>query len=154
MNIFVTVGNHPSPFNRLIRKIDQISKSSEHTFFIQTGKSDYHPINVNFIEFMDSDEMKNRLINADIIITHGGWGTIEECLELGKKVIAVPRIMGIEHFHSQDDIVIALEKSGNILGVYDINKLEEAIEISKVFNPIPLKKGSAKEIILKFINSK
>lgn len=47
---------------------------------------------MKIIEFTNPKEMNNLLENSDYIITHGGVGTIIDGINLGKKVIAVPRL--------------------------------------------------------------
>ena len=43
--IFVTVGTHEQPFNRLIKKIDELKKNGiiQEEVIIQTGFSTYEP---------------------------------------------------------------------------------------------------------------
>lgn len=153
MRIFVTVGNHPMPFDRLLKAVDNIAMEGSDQFFIQCGKTEFVPRYTSSKDFLNAGEMQNQMGNADLVITHGGWGTIEECLTKGKKIIAVPRIMGPEHYHAQDDLVKALEKQGHLIGVYHIDKLKEAIDFSRTFQPKPLMKGSASYEIIRFIQS-
>ena len=152
MKIFVTVGNHPIPFTRLFNKIEELSCTTAHEFFVQTGRTDFVFTRAVSTPFLDTVAMQDRLQSSDLVITHGGWGTIEECLEQNLKVIAVPKIIGIEHGHSQEELVAALEKLGLLLVAYDINTLEQLIEKSLTFKPQRFIKGSSAEIIKKFID--
>ena len=62
----------------------------------------------------------------------------------GKKVIVVPRMRKFGEHSDDHQIQVAkeLEKQGMIIGVYDIEDLEEAIKKSKNFAFKPLRKKS------------
>lgn len=57
--IFVTVGTHEQPFNRLIKKIDELKGSGSFSddVIIQTGFSEYRPINCHGEKFFSHEEM-------------------------------------------------------------------------------------------------
>ncbi len=78
MKIFVSVGTHPQNFNRLFEEIDRIAgkKNPENGFFGQLGNSDYVPKNFPFKKFLNQKEYLEKMHNADIVISHGGAGTI------------------------------------------------------------------------------
>jgi UDP-N-acetylglucosamine transferase subunit ALG13 len=67
---------------------------------------------------------------AKIVITHGGTGSIFTALNLNKKVIAIPRLKKFREVTNdhQLQIVKELEKEKMLIGVYDINQLEEAFK--------------------------
>ena len=150
--IFVTFGNVPIPFKRLARKVDELAGVINEEFIVQHGYTNYPFKNVKAHQFFSSDEMLKLMNDATIIITHGGYGTISECLKKGKKVIAVPRIQG-EHNHSQGELVRRLESKGCIVGVYNINDLGDKILYIRTFKPKPIKKGDDSKIINKFIQN-
>ena len=91
--IFVTVGTHEQPFNRLVKEIDKLAKNKDikDEFFIQTGFSDYRPQNCKWKKFLSYEEMSKFTQDANIIITHGGPASFIAPLELGKIPIVVPR---------------------------------------------------------------
>ena len=73
--------------------------------------------------------MEEYISKADIIISHGGVGTIFSAIKRGKKVIAIPRLEKYgEHINDhQIEICEELEKEGYILyykdGIDDLDKL-------------------------------
>ncbi len=150
--ILVVFGNVPIPFNRLAEKIDEIAEKSNKEFIVQYGYTRYPFTNVKAFKFVSSTEMSEFINNASIIITHGGYGTISECLKQSKSVIAVPRKKG-EHNHPQEELVRPLENEGYIIGVYDINDLENKILHARTFVPKPFIKGNASNVINGFINN-
>ncbi len=148
--IFVTLGNVPIPFARLAGKVDEIAGRMNEEIIIQYGYTDYPFKNVKVYKFLSSNEMERYLNDAFFIISHGGYGTLSECIKKNKKVIAVPRVQG-EHNHSQEELVKALEEEGYIIGVYDINDLEAEMKSIHSFIPRPFKRGNAEKVINEFI---
>ena len=91
--IFVTVGTHEQPFNRLIEEVDRLKKEGAITdeVFIQTGFSTYEPQYCDWKSIISYSEMEDYMNRADIIITHGGPATFMGAIAKGKKPIVVPR---------------------------------------------------------------
>ena len=96
--IFVTVGTHEQPFNRLVKKVDALvaNGSIQEEVVMQTGFSTYKPEHCKWQKMMSFDEMQQNLKNARIVITHGGPSSFIEALQFGKVPIVVPRQ---EKFH-------------------------------------------------------
>ena len=92
--IFVTVGSQKFQFNRLLKKIDNLIFKNIITenVFAQTGTSDYIPQNYAYQPFLDREKFTSYMSNCDIVITHGGTGTIISAIKNNKKVIVVPRL--------------------------------------------------------------
>lgn len=130
--IFVTVGTHEQPFNRLIKEVDGLAndKAIKDDFFIQTGFSDYKPKNCEWSKFLSYEKMNELTKKANIVITHGGPASFIAPLELGKIPIVVPRQKKYnEHINNhQVEFVKQIDKKvGNIIPVYNIKDLRNAI---------------------------
>lgn len=154
--IFVTVGNHTQTFTRLIKSVDVlVGKGVLKEVFIQTGYSDYTPKNCKYKDFMEYSEFQSFIKKSYLVITHGGGGVIATALINNKKVIVVPRLKKFRE-HTNDhqlQLTRALEKEGRIIEVYDINKLEDAIDRSKTFRPRALiKESSIIELIEEYVS--
>lgn len=82
-------------------------------------------------------ELQNLVANADLIITHGGVGSMTQCVKLGKKVIAVPRLKKYgEHVNDhQLQIVNSFASQGFIKSVIDLNQLGTVIKEMDDFKP-------------------
>ena len=91
--IFVTVGTHEQPFNRLIKEVDRLVETSviKDDVFIQTGYSTYEPQFCKWSSLISFDKMNELMETSDIIITHGGPATFMSAIANGKKPIVVPR---------------------------------------------------------------
>lgn len=91
--IFVTVGTHEQPFNRLIQKIDELKKDGtiQDDVIIQTGFSTYEPKYCQWSKLIPYQQMVKNVADARIVITHGGPASFIMPLQIGKTPIVVPR---------------------------------------------------------------
>lgn len=71
--IFVTVGTHEQPFNRLIEEIDRLKQEGVITDEVQmqTGYCTYEPKYCKWETFFPYKKMQELVQEADIVITHG-----------------------------------------------------------------------------------
>ncbi len=129
--IFVTVGTHEQPFDRLIKEIDRLKgtgKIDDH-IFIQTGYSTYNPHFCKYKRFIAFEEMVEMIGKARIIITHGGPGSIMPCIYKGKIPIVVPRQKKFKEVVDNHQLSFCrkIEEKGKIIVVYEIEELEQKI---------------------------
>ncbi len=92
--IFVTVGSQKFPFDRLIKKVDQMAgeKAVTEEVFIQTGACSFIPCFCRHQAFYDRDQFRAMIEGCSILITHGGAGTMVDAVKRRKKTIVVPRL--------------------------------------------------------------
>ncbi|MCI7714779.1 glycosyltransferase [Peptostreptococcus porci] len=131
--IFVTVGTHEQPFNRLVKKVDDLVAHGniKEKVIIQTGFSTYNANHCEAHKMMSFDEMQQALKDARIVITHGGPSSFIEALQFGKVPIVVPRRQEYnEHVndHQVDFTKLIEKRMNNIIPVYDIDQLSETIK--------------------------
>lgn len=150
--IFVTVGTHPQQFNRLLKKIDELieKKTIKDKVFAQIGHSSYVPKNFEFKKMMGLNEFNECMKKADIIITHGGEGSIGNALQLNKKTIIVPRLQKFgEHTNDhQLELTKAVEEEKRAIAVYNIEDLGKALNNIKSFEA---RKFDKERKIIKFL---
>ena len=130
--IFVTVGTHDQPFNRLIQKIDQLKKDGiiEEDVFIQTGFSTYEPEYCQWSKLIAYQDMIQYVKDARIVITHGGPASFIMPLQIGKIPIVVPRQKQFAEHVNDHQIEFArnvAERMGTIIPVEDIETLGDII---------------------------
>lgn len=91
--IFITVGTHEQPFDRLIKCIDKMVEDGKikEKVIIQKGYTNYEPKNCESYNLIGYEEMKKYIEEAEIIITHGGPASFIAPLSIGKIPIVVPR---------------------------------------------------------------
>ncbi len=137
--IFVSVGTHPQPFDRLLRELDGLLESGNLNaeIFAQSGACAYKPEHFRAKPFLSQKEYDRRMKEARIIIAHGGAGTIINALLLKKPVVVVPRLQRYgEHTNDhQLDLAEALAKRKKTLYVKDMKELGEAIKKAHSFRP-------------------
>lgn len=130
--IFVTVGTHEQPFNRLIEHIDGLKRDETITeeVVIQTGYSTYKPKYCRWQNLFPYQEMIELVNEARIIITHGGPSSFIMPLQIGKTPIVVPRKHEFnEHVndHQVSFSKAVAERMGTIIVVDDLDKLADTI---------------------------
>lgn len=131
--IFVTVGTHEQPFNRLIEAVDNLCETGviSEPVIMQTGFSTYEPKHCEWHKLLPYDQMKENVAKARIVITHGGPASFIMPLQIGKIPIVVPRQLQFnEHVnnHQVDFTKAVAERRGNIIPIYDIAQLGNALE--------------------------
>jgi UDP-N-acetylglucosamine transferase subunit ALG13 len=129
--IFVTVGTHEQPFDRLVERIDGLCADGvlDDEIFIQTGYTKYEPEHCEFEALIDFDRFVEKIESARIVITHGGPGSIMTALYHGKLPVVVPRQKRFaEHVDDhQVRFTEKLEKAGRIIAVYNIENLAHVL---------------------------
>lgn len=91
--IFVTVGTHEQPFDRLVQYMDNMRREGDfdEEVVIQTGYSTYEPNCCIWQNFYTYQQMVNFVERARVVITHGGPSSFVMPLQVGKIPIVVPR---------------------------------------------------------------
>ena len=118
--IFVTVGTHEQPFDRLLKCIDKMVEKGQinEKVVVQKGFTDYEPKNCESYKLIPYDDMQKYINEARIVITHGGPASFIAPLTIGKIPIVVPRKKEFnEHVNNhQLDFAKEVEKrNGNII---------------------------------------
>lgn len=130
--IFITVGTHEQPFNRLLKEIDELKKNNiiHDQVIVQSGYSSYIPKYCMAKRFFSLTKMADLIDKARIVVTHGGPASFIQVLQAGKIPIVVPR-QEKYHEHINDhqvDFVKLIEKDkNNIIPIYNIKDLKNAI---------------------------
>lgn len=96
--ILVVLGTQKFQFNRLLKMVDNLVSEEKISDIVvgQIGHSTYLPKNFGYQDFFDSIQFNKLVAEADIIITHGGVGSISTALKNNKKVVVVPRQKNME----------------------------------------------------------
>lgn len=130
--IFVTVGTHEQPFNRLLKKIDELKKNGtiQDDVIIQTGFSTYRPQCCQWSKLLPYQQMVKNVADARIVITHGGPASFIMPLQIGKTPIVVPRQHQFNEHVNDHQVEFARNVSkrmGTIIDVEDIETLGDII---------------------------
>lgn len=137
--ILVLLGTQNNSFKRLLEEIDRCIKNNiiKEKVIVQAGHTSFFSDKMEIFDFIPKDKMAELILESAMIITHGGVGSIINCIKNGKKVIAVPRLKKYgEHVNDhQIQIVENFDAEGYIIGLFETNKLNEALEKIKNFSP-------------------
>lgn len=131
--IFVTVGTHEQPFNRLVEYIDNLKRDAVITeeVIMQTGFCTYEPQYCQWEKLLPYKKMQQYVREAHIVITHGGPSSFIMPLQIGKTPIVVPRQYQFgEHVnnHQVEFVKIVSERMGTIIPVFDVEELSSIIK--------------------------
>ena len=137
--ILVTLGTQDKGFPRLLKQIDEEIKKGniKEKVIVQAGCTKYESDNMEIFDLIPSDEFDKLVARADLIITHGGAGSILTAIKKNKKVIAAARLKKYKEHTNDHQIQIVKEfaKDGYILELRDFSKLGKLIVKSKTFKP-------------------
>ncbi len=137
--VFVVLGTQDKEFSRLLEAVDREIENGtiRDEVIVQAGQTHYESKNMKIFDLLSDPEFEKMLDRADLIITHGGAGTILSAIKKGKKVIAAPRLQKYKEHHNdhQKQIIEEFSKQGFIMELRDFNKLGKLIEKSSSFQP-------------------
>jgi UDP-N-acetylglucosamine transferase subunit ALG13 len=131
MKIFLTVGTHPMSFARLVKALDQAlaEKKVKAQVFGQIGHTPYTPKHFPAKVLLSQAELEKRIEQADLVVSHGGAGSIINSLSRKKRLVVVPRLARFEE-HTNDhqlDLCQALARQKKVLCLTEMDKLVETI---------------------------
>lgn len=126
--IFVTVGTHEQPFDRLVSAIDALKGKGvvEEDVIIQTGYSTYEPKHCTWSKLLPYSDMVKNVKDARIVITHGGPSSFIMPLQEGKIPVVVPRQEKYGEHVNDHQLAFCREvqkRQKNILVVQDLEQL-------------------------------
>jgi len=110
--------------------MDEIARKGQYFFLAQIGSGTFQPKYLRYYRYLAHQEMIKNIALSDLVITHGGFGTIFDCLKLGTKIISVPKTFeNDETDNDQTETVNFFGKKGLLDIVYSLEEMEEKIRI-------------------------
>lgn len=126
--ILVMLGTNPYPFTRLMDQVVKYAETTGEKVIVQSGNTPVASDLIEAYDFMSHEKLLELMKSADVVITQGGFGSLQDCITSAAKVVAVPRIREKgESMDDQTEIVKALAEEGLVIPLYDTGKLPEAI---------------------------
>lgn len=140
--ILVTLGTQKQSFVRLLDMIENSNIKEE--IIVQAGHTKYSSEKMKIFDFIPYEKLNELTDKADIIITHGGTGSIVTPLKKGKKVIAVPRLAKYgEHVDDhQVQIVDVFSEMGYIIKLNENDNLNSILKKIKKQKMVPFKSNN------------
>lgn len=137
--ILVTLGTQDKSFRRLLEAVDREIDLGhiKDEVIAQIGYTKYESKNMRLFDFIPTDEFERLIDECDLLITHGGVGSILSGVKRGKKVLVAPRLKKYkEHTNDhQKQITSEFHKQGYILEIKDTDNLSKTLEKAKKFTP-------------------
>lgn len=135
--IFVTLGTQDKDFSRLLKAIDKAIDEGyiNEKVIVQAGCTKYASKNMEIFDLLSAPDFEKYIEKANLVITHGGAGSILDAVKRNKKIIAAARLAKYHEHHNdhQKQIIGEFAKQGYLLELRDFNKLGNLIEKSKTF---------------------
>jgi UDP-N-acetylglucosamine transferase subunit ALG13 len=139
--IYVTLGTHEQPMDRLIRALEGIREDGgTGPLVIQHGYS-RPPRGWEAFELVAPEKNRRFMERARVVITHGGPASIAEARELGKIPIVVPRRASFGEHVDDHQLAYArrMAEAAEIILVEDVTDLAEVVgnyeERARTFPP-------------------
>ncbi len=129
--IFVTVGTHEQPFNRLVEYMDNWAAEHDEDVIVQIGFSTYEPKHCEWSKLYPYSQMVELVDKARIVITHGGPSSFIMPLQVGKVPIVVPRKKDYNEHVNNHQVEFSnqvAKRQRNIIVVEDVNRIADALE--------------------------
>jgi UDP-N-acetylglucosamine transferase subunit ALG13 len=120
--IFVTVGS--TDFDTLIAEMDKLIVDLGADVVMQIGAGTYVPQHAPYFRFAPS--LDAYYDQAELVVGHGGLGTIVEALERGKKLVCV--VNPTTYDRHQEHLLGLFDEQGCLVWCRDMGQLGEAIE--------------------------
>lgn len=149
--ILITLGTQDKPFYRLLEAVQkQIdNKKINDKVIVQAGISaDFKSKDMEIFDLIPMDEFDKLISECDVLITHGGVGSIITGIKNNKKVIAAARLKRYgEHVNDhQLQIIENFVNSGYILPLDNFNELDVVLDKTTKFKAKKFK-SNTKEFI-------
>lgn len=137
--LFATVGAI-LPFDRLVAMVAELKARGDipEDVLIQCGAGGHRPDGVDCEDTLSFDRMQAILRDADVVICHGGTGSLITALRQGCRVIAVPRLFskGEVYDDHQEEIVNAFVARGFIQRADTVDELADALRAARAREPV------------------
>ena len=145
--ILVTLGTQDKQFYRILEALeDKLDKHLiDDEVVVQAGCSaDFKSKYMKIFDLIPMDEFDEMIKKCDVLITHGGVGSIITGLKNNKKVIAAARLSKYnEHVNDhQLQIIDNFSKEGYILKLDNFDDIDKLIKDSSKFKPKKFKSNT------------
>ena len=138
--ILVLLGTQNNSFHRLLEEVEKNIEDGtiNEEVIVQAGYTKFQSSKMRILDLVSREQLEQFQNEANLIITHGGVGSIISSIERGKKVIAIPRLHEYEEHvnNHQIEIVRNFNEKGYIIGIEKVEDLKYALEKIKNFKPV------------------
>jgi len=137
--LFATVGV-TFPFDRLVEMVAKLKEDGDiyEDVVFQTGIGGLTPPGLQSFETLPYDQVKSYLREADIVVCHGGTGSVITALREGCRTIVIPRRLekGEHYDNHQREITNAFAARGLITPANSTEELALALKTARSLEPV------------------
>lgn len=126
MRVVVTVGTDEHRFDRLVRAA-RVLVAAGHSVWIQAGSSVEPVPGAEVHSLVSLEALQQEVRGADVVITHGGPGSIWLALECGQVPVVVPRDPRLGEHVDDHQLRFAHHLRGRVDVVTDVAELLTAV---------------------------
>jgi UDP-N-acetylglucosamine transferase subunit ALG13 len=125
--IFVSVGTHEAPFDRLLRAVGELRTDEE--LVVQHGPSAVRCDRATEFDYRPFDEVVELVRRARVVVTHAGVGSVMLALSNGKRPVVMARLRRLDEHVDDHQLELArrLADAGLVDLVEDAAGLSEAL---------------------------
>lgn len=137
--ILVTLGTQDKQFPRLLEAVQKAIDAGTITdrVVVQAGHTVFEGHGMEVFSFIPTDQFAQYLEQADMIITHGGVGTIMTALKEKKIILGAARLT--EYGEHQNDhqiqLLEAFDQAGYLIYMKDLSDITPYLEKARRFEP-------------------
>ena len=129
MTTFVTVGNATQPFKRFLNGVAKIIAALPQPVIVQHGSTPFSFHGCKTVNFMEMEQFGRLVETAELLIMHGGAGSIIHAVQSGKIPVVMPRRAKYQEIvdDHQVELAQALSETGKVVLAMEPVDLEPAI---------------------------
>jgi UDP-N-acetylglucosamine transferase subunit ALG13 len=126
--IFVTVGTHQQPFDRLLGALGPLAELDE--LVVQHGDASAPAEAAVAAPYLSTSQVAAYMQQARVAVMHAGVGSFVVASRIGHRPVVVPRLRRYgEHVDDhQTELARALERQGKAIAVWDVARLAQAVQ--------------------------
>jgi UDP-N-acetylglucosamine transferase subunit ALG13 len=130
LKILVLTGTQIHDFSRMLKDVEKVAHL--HHIDAQIGNSIFSSSLMNIFPFTDRDSLNKMMEECDVVITHGGAGSMIESINQLKPVIVYNRLYKYnEHINDHQ-----LELSTKLMSLGYVQVIDDSLTIESALNNI------------------
>lgn len=137
--ILVTLGTQDKPFARLLEAVQRAIDDGaiKDRVVVQAGYTEFESKDMEIFDYIPQEKFASYLNEADLIITHGGVGTIMTGLREHKKILAGARLAKYKEHHNdhQTQLLTAFSQKGYLIYMEDLSDIRPYLKKAETFVP-------------------
>ena len=145
--ILITLGTQDKQFTRLLEMLQkEINNGNiKDKVVVKAGHTKYESKYMEIFDLIDREKFSDLISKCDVLITHGGVGSIITGLQNNKKVIVAPRLAKYDEHMNDHQLQITenFSKAGYILPLYENDDLGKVLKDIKSFKPKKFKSNTS-----------